>query len=386
MKKKIIQILLILSFVACNKNETNDMDIPEIPDESEIIVPAERVERTIIVYMAADNDLSVDAVNDIEEMKTGFLSVEENDKNTNLIVFIDPARADPYILNITQNGDTVRQYQEFVSTDTSQMRQILEDIIFLYPADKYGLVLWSHGTSWLPEGKTMKAFGRDDKKQMDIPDLNVALPLKFEFILFDACLMGAIEVVYELRNKADFIIASSAEIIYLGFPYDEIIPELIKPVIDLNAVAQKYFAFYNVRDGAYRSATISLVDTKELENLARETAKLASENEINDEFDRNKIQQLDTYSEQYTFDFADFISKIFPSADKTALMTQLDKTVLYKANTPAFLDEYPIETYCGLSCYIPVPARNDLNSYYQTLQWFNDSGYEMFFQLIINRR
>jgi hypothetical protein len=383
MIKTILQILLILlSFVACNKN---DIEPPEIEDESEIIVPSERVGRTIIVYMAADNDLSVDAVNDIEEMKTGFLSAEENDKNTNLIVFIDPARADPYILNITQNIDTVREYQEFISTDALQMKQILEDIIFMYPADRYGLILWSHGTSWLPAGQTMKTFGRDGSKQMYIPDLNAALPVKFEFILFDACLMGAVEVVYELRNKADFIIASSAEIIYLGFPYDEIVPELIKPVIDLNSVARKYFDFYDGQEGAYRSATISVIDTEELENLAKEAAKLASENEINVDFDKSKIQRLDTYTEQYTFDFADFISKTFPSANTSAFMTQLDKTVLYSVHTPAFLDEYQIDTYCGLSCYIPVPARDDLNRYYQTLQWFNDSEYEKFFNLILTQ-
>jgi hypothetical protein len=79
---------------------------------------------------------------------------------------------------------------------------------------------------------------------------------------------------------------------------------------------------------------------------------------------------------------SDFIDKVFPNADKSAFQVQLEKTVLYKAHTPAFLEEYQILTYCRLSSYIPLPGRTDLNGYYQTLQWFADSGYEMFFNLI----
>jgi hypothetical protein len=99
-------------------------------------------------------------------------------------------------------------------------------------------------------------------------------------------------------------------------------------------------------------------------------------------FDRTSVQRLDVYSEQYTFDLLDFIDKAFPDADKSLLTLQLDKTVLYKAHTPTFLDEYQLLTYCGLSSYVPLPGRTDLNGYYQTLQWFADSGYEIFFNLI----
>jgi hypothetical protein len=219
----------------------------------------------------------------------------------------------------------------------------------------------------------------DGNRQMDVSALAAALPLHFSFILFDACLMGAVEVAYELRSKTDYIIASSTETIDTGFPYDEIIPELIKPSIDFRSVARKYFDYYNGMEGAYRSATVTLIDAKELENLANLTAKIIAENETAEDFERATVQRLDMYGEQYAFDFADFIDKAFPSANKSALATQLGKTVLYKAHTPAFLEAYQIETYCGLSSYIPAFDRADLNSYYKSLQWYGDSGYEIFF-------
>jgi len=77
------------------------------------------------------------------------------------------------------------------------MKQVLNDIIQMYPAQEYGLILWSHGTSWLPAGSSLRSFGEDSGEQMNIPDLAENLPIKFDFILFDACLMVSVEVVYD---------------------------------------------------------------------------------------------------------------------------------------------------------------------------------------------
>ncbi|MDR1341677.1 MAG: hypothetical protein LBK18_00300, partial [Prevotellaceae bacterium] len=51
-----------------------------------------------------------------------------------------------------------------------------------------------------------------------------------------------------------------------------------------------------------------------------------------------------------------------------------EKAVLYKEHTPQFIQEYDINTYCGLSCYIPLPQRSDLSRYYKTLGWYAAAG------------
>ena len=95
--------------------------------------------------------------------------------------------------------------------------------------------------------------------------------------------------------------------------------------------------------------------------------------------DRGSIQRLDLYKEQYTFDLLDFVDKAFTSIDKSTFVNQLNQAVIYKAHTPMFLSEYEIETYCGLSCYIPHPQRDDLNIYYKTLEWYRAAGiYNLF--------
>jgi hypothetical protein len=361
MKNFVIIVFFLLS-VSCSKD-----DIP-------IIIPADR---TIIAYMAADNNLSVDALDDIEEMKQVFSEMEAN-----LVVFIDPVGKAPYILEIARDtAINVRTYPEFNSVDATQIRQVLNDIISMYPAESYGLILWSHGTSWLPANVPLKSFGQDEGKQINIPELTEALPVRFDFILFDACLMGAVEVAYELRNKTDYIISSSAEVIYTGFPYDLIIPELLSPAPNLRKAAENYFNYYNEQeDNAYRSATISLIDTKELDNLARVTDQLLSGQTFDiASFDRMSVQRLDVYEERYTFDFLDFITKAFPEADTRLLIEQLAKTVLYKAHTAEFLERYEISIYCGLSCYIPRTDREDLNLYYKQLRWYQAGGYNKLF-------
>ena len=353
--------LILWALQACH-NDT-------VPEE-------EPISRTIIVYMVADNDLSDDAYIALEEMQYGF-----TEQGTQWVVCIDPADDVPHILEITPGGrKIIKVYPEFNSADAVQMGQVLSDILSMYPAQERGLILWSHGASWLPAGSRLRSFGNDNGRQMNIPDLAKSLPIRFDFILFDACLMASVEVVYELTDKTDYIIASSTETIYEGFPYLMIVPELILPKINLNAVAHSYFDYYNAQDGAYRSASISVIETRYLPELARSLKQLLENNAGNlQSFDRESVQRLDVFQEQYTFDLSDFVAKVLPDANRAGFVTQLDQVVRYKNHTPQFILEYDINTYCGLSCYIPPAGRNDLTAYYKTLKWYSDAGLNCLF-------
>jgi hypothetical protein len=69
----------------------------------QVAIPADR---TIIAYMAADNDMSLDALNDIEEMKHGF-----SETGANLVVFIYPAGEATYIPETVR--DTAVKYLKY---------------------------------------------------------------------------------------------------------------------------------------------------------------------------------------------------------------------------------------------------------------------------------
>ena len=359
-KKHFLLIALFgLFLTSCSKEE-----IPIQPD----------ISRTIIVYMAADNDLSDDALNDLEEIKQSYTGSSIN-LNLNFVVFADLLNETPFLLKINnKSSEIIQTYPELNSADPMELRNILSEIIEMYPADELGLILWSHGTSWLPAGSSLRSFGEDKGKQMNITDLAENLPAKFDFIIFDACLMGSVEVAYELKDKTDYIIASSTETIFEGFPYNRIIPELLQPTINLQSIAQHYYNYYNAQKYAYRSATIAVIDTEQLTGLAEAMKQIVTENNINLLFDRQSVQRLDTYSEQYVFDLSDFVRKAYPDADTQFFIQKLNRSILYKNSTPLFLSMYEIKTYCGLGCYIPHPDRNDLNAFYKTLQWYKDTN------------
>ena len=360
MKNYLLSLFFILIFHSCSHEEIDE--ILETP-----------VIRTIIVYMAADNDLSYDALENLNQMKQGVA-----DTGVHLIVFLDQWDENPCLMEIHPGKDIiVKSYPELNSADPKVLSEIIQDAIQLYPAPEYGLILWSHGSSWMPDGCGLRSFGHDSGTRMNIPELAENLPIPFDFILFDACLMGAVEVAYELKDKTDYIIASSTETIYEGFPYDEIIPELLQATINFNAVAQSYFDYYNAQKDAFQSATVSVVETRYLPELAYSLKRLFENHAVNlQSFDRMAVQRLDVYEEQYVFDLLDFVEKVLPDANKADFIAQLNNVVRYKNHTPQFIMQYDINTYCGLSCYIPHPGRNDLNAYYKTLKWYRDAGLE----------
>ena len=65
-------------FIACHHHDDHPVD--------------EQSERTVLVYMAAENNLNSFAASDLEEMKTGSKSL---DKRQNLIVYVDQAETTP---------------------------------------------------------------------------------------------------------------------------------------------------------------------------------------------------------------------------------------------------------------------------------------------------
>ena len=104
---------------------------------------------------------------------------------------------------------------------------------------------------------------------MDIIELAETLsPYHFDFILFDACYMGTIEVAYELKDVCDYIICSPTEILSDGFPYNKIVNKLFSQPLQVKAVAEDQYSYYNSQKGILKSAAICVVKTDGLDNLS----------------------------------------------------------------------------------------------------------------------
>lgn len=222
---------------------------------------------------------------------------------------------------------------------------------------------------------------------MDIKDLESAIPSNmFEYIIFDACLMGSVEVAYQLRNKTKYILASPTETLADGLPYEDIIATLFdndahdNNIERLQTVGTQYMNYYNTNNGSYKSASISLINTKHLKTLAESVYTLLNSYTLSKwEYKDQEVQKLDIYEKTLTFDFLDFLNKNYPDILIQNVETCLDNVVMHKAHTTRFLDLYDIIYFCGLSCYIPQKDEVFLNKYYQTLDWSSDSGFDLLF-------
>lgn len=347
----------------------------------------EKVNKMVLVYMEANNDLRYDAINSINSMEKGAANLDGV-----LLVYIKTSSVRSYLLKIRYDldesrivSDTVKTFQASSPSDAEFMKDVINYAQTEYPANSYGLVLWSHATSWAPPSSaaiTTKSFGRDTGQEMDIIDLKNALSNNFEFILFDACSMGGVEVLYEFKDKAKYIIASPAETLSESFPYQQITPMLFQSAsVGLKAIAEAYYEHYNAYNDDRQSATVTLVNTAELLPLANQMKLLLAKTKTyGSEFNRDGIQRLDFTSNfpVASFDFGDFLVHNFDSSNLSDMFVQLNKTILYKQATAKFLG-IPIRTFSGLTCYIPY--QTDVNlSYYKKLDWYKSSGLSLLFE------
>jgi hypothetical protein len=341
-----------------------------------------------MAYVAANNSLNNEAYKNINQMEETIGTVDGN-----LIVYACLKGMSPALYKITADHSPeikslkVKQYSPHDSSDPAVMKQVLQDIKKLYPAQSYGLILWSHATGWIPPsqgGIKIKSFGNDNGSTMDIKDLKGALPDQLDFILFDACSMASVEVLYEIRDKAKYFISSPGEVIANGMPYNTMTNDLFgTSPQSYQLIAQKYFNHYNQQTGLMRSATISIIDGVQLTNLAAASKQLLSTNRPQyADYKRNDIQRMDfdrIGNPLVAFDYEDFIISNFGATNSQNLFRQLEQTILFKANTP-FFNGIEIKTNGGISCYIPTPENDGpLHAYYRTLEWYKDGGFDQLF-------
>src|SRR5690606_23803258 len=342
--------------------------------------------RTVVAYLAANNNLELEAYKNIEQMEKSL-----GDVDGNLIVYIKLPNHSSSLYHIhkkdgTNAGKTkIKDYPPHDSSDPATMSLVLEDVRNLFPAKTYGLVLWSHATGWVPSSNgniKLKSFGDDGGSQMNIKDLYYAIRYNFDFILFDACSMASVEVLYEIKEKAKYFIASPGEVIANGMPYDKITNDLFSADINAYSVlAKKYHSHYDNLSGLHRSATISVIDASKLQHVARETKELLlSQQPAHADYNRDQIQRMDfdrLGNPLIAFDFLDFIEQNYiHSTSFQNLKSALQEVVVYKANTPLF-NGFAIDKNSGLTCYIPHPDNEETaHAYYRTLKWYTDSGFD----------
>jgi len=161
----------LLLFSACNSSYE---DNPLVPTEPES-------ERSVLIYMAAENNLSSFSDINLENIKLSSKSLKDNQ---NLIVYVDRYEIKPYMARVKDGVlvDSVAM-EESSSADPAVMENVIRQMRTKYPAKSYGLVLWGHSTGWLFSNDSIpyaptRAYGVDWNPKtcwMNIPSMARAI-------------------------------------------------------------------------------------------------------------------------------------------------------------------------------------------------------------------
>lgn len=375
-----------------------------------------RYDRTVLVYMAAENSLSWEEPTtkkgfhqqDIDEMLQAAGDIPGNSR---LLVYLDDTEL-PRILSIEkQDGrrpitKVLHSYTaEHNSGDTETLRLVMEWVSENSPSLSYGLVFWSHGDAWLPAKAPQRSICIDNERnsyydsgsKMDIDavaDVLAGFP-RFEFIMFDACFMQAVEVAYELRQVARYIIASPAEIPNPGAPYERMVKPLFSVPFNAEAVVDGYYRAYNdsvISVFGYGSdrygVSLSAINCDYLDDLAAMTAEMVvkyASKEVS--IDLTGVQRYYPLSSKSRPEFHDMngymLRLVTDEADYARWKNSFDRAVPYAKSTAwwysndARMQYVDLDAYGGVSCYVPqdISIYSNLNTKFRSTAWYTAAGW-----------
>ena len=150
-----------------------------------------------------------------------------------------------------------------------------------YPADRYVLVLWGHGDG--PTGGVcFDELFRDDSLMLD----EIAASLddaaragqRMDAVIFDACMMNCVDLLYQLGDRTDYIVSSQESTLGSGGRYDLWLAGMVSaPEMDALEICARFAACY-VSTGKHgrfsQTTTMSVLDSAAAPALLRATEAL----------------------------------------------------------------------------------------------------------------
>lgn len=392
--------LVVALFASCVRDDYSPYGTGAVPQGG-----TERVgkddylfDRTVILYCEGFNNLKNDILTNISRLEAGYLPGKLSDRAFVVYEHFPDKYGDyktptePLVYRMYRhNGkvvrDTILTYPaERGSATGTFMRKVLSDISQELPSRSWGMIYSSHGTGWMP-GDYKKSdepgvslfsigaeFGDIYTGGLEISDFREAIPFPFEFMIMDACLMGGVEVVYEWKDICRYLVASPGEILAAGMNYEHLGSRILEgDEVDLKGVCEDYMELYK---GQY--ATIALYDCDKVTALVEPCRAVFEKyrSAISD-LNPDKVQGFN-YNFDVHFDFRDILVKAGAGDEELSeIDSALESLVLYKDHTPTFF-WHAIDTYCGLSMFLPsrerwpvLSGRYASNSWNQATNYYN---------------
>ena len=262
------------------------------------------VDWTIMVYVDGDNDLETNVLEDFAEMaavgstdRVKVVALADTMTLTEETHWYYFEKGDTHI--DVESGVHECDCEEFADGcpgernmgDGETLEYFIATAVNNAPALNYMLVLWNHGASWygicedwsaplLPDGSYDRLTIDEISDAIEaVYDSGVLPEGALKIIDFDACLMAGVEVAYEIRNLAEYMVAAITTIARPGFQWEWLLTD-INALTDLTpraigeTMVDSFMEFYSQCAGngvgGYPYASLSLIDLSQVERLVTE--------------------------------------------------------------------------------------------------------------------
>lgn len=335
-----------------------------------------RAKWTFMVFMNGDNNLEYYADLDLNEMKS-----VNSTNDLNIIVQLDR-----FSMSGAWRYRVLHKYLQEVWSTTSELDfgspNTLRDFVIWtinnYPADRYALIIWDHGAGWRRKTLGLRGISYDETSGtiMTMAQLKSALSQvgrKIDLLGMDACLMAMMEVAYQVKDYADYLVGSEESEPAYGWPYDTILTELVSnpnmgPSTLASIIVNKYSVYYS----SSRKVTQSAIDLSKIVDLKNACDSLALTLKNNMNTYKTQIQQAVSNTQAYgDLDFRDlyhFAQNIYNNISDTTIRN-LATNVMNKVSS-AVISEWhssDLANSNGISIWLP-PSSLYYNYYFSNYQ------------------
>ncbi len=353
--------------------------------------PAAVKEWTVMVFINGKNDLEPFGLQDINEM-------ERVGSNAGLNIVVELGqmstnRMQRYL--VTRDSDTARVSSRLLGDasgiDMGDPAAVREFVLWAerrFPARKYMLILWDHGSGWL-KGNPVEEGGEGKGISDDfLTGHNISTPQlgrlardieagggRVDLLAMDACLMQMAEVAYEFKDSRVQYIAASQEIEPGdGYPYDRwLAPLAANPGLtarQLGITVARQFLAANREGframGRRFTATYSVLDLAGVRELGRKMDALARAAMAAG--DKAAVLRARGGATRYAIEdnkdlrqFALLLSSHTASAEVRAAAAELERLIMRRDGGPVAFSgvsaAFPNRSF-GVAAYIPESAQD----------------------------
>jgi hypothetical protein len=341
------------------------------------ITPVKKEDTKILFlfYIAGDNDLYQNAIDDLNELKS------QNKINSKVLILFDGIY-ETKIFEIDGNKEIVlKKFGNLNSGDPNLLLNFLNLGFSKYYPENVIVVLWGHGDGRNFKGGNFKGVCFDEKYSdyLTIKEIKEVLEKiykdfkrKIDILIFDACFMQTIEISYELKDYVKYIIASQTYVPLDGLPYDDIFSRLsnlneknLTPLFIGKEIVDAYFYSYQGGSQGKEEVQISLINTETTTKVLEVIKDILKNFNIDDRILKVRENYLIPLNDKYV-DFFGFFENYITELDSIK-----DDLVLINKNSFK-------ESFNGISFYFP-PYYLPIN-----LDFFKESGFERILWLLFS--